>query len=177
MEVGTEIGADLRETAGERRRKRNAIGGVETKIETKTEAMNTMTGTREDMMTAISGEDMRKKNENQRKIKSATMRIIVRRKKRNPSGTVRMTIGRRREKRNTKSLTNLVEKTGMRMNMKRDRQGAREETRRRMKGILKDLEEQRRAKFQTAGMLGMRRETTMRVERRDMWMATIEDIE
>merc|ERR1740139_2119142 len=93
-----------------------------------------MTETWGGMTTKISGGETKKKNENLRKIRREMMKIIVRRKKRSRSEIVRMTIGRKREKkekrekRNIKSHTNLVVKTDTRRSLKRDRRGVRGET-------------------------------------------------
>merc|ERR1719319_790247 len=127
----------------------------------------------------ISGGETRKKKENQRKIKSEMMTIIGKRKKRNPSGIDRMTIGRKRGKRNTKSLTNLVAKTGTRRSLKKGRQGAKEGKGKKMeKEAQKDPEELKKGRSRIVGMPGTRRATIMtRVGGKDMWMATIEDIE
>merc|ERR1719446_24150 len=110
----------------------------------------------------ISGEGTRRKNENQRKRrKKEEMTMITgRRKKRSQSGG--MMTERRRVRRNTKSPTNLVGKTDTRMNMKRDRRGAKERTGRR-----------KREKSRIVGMPGTRREMITRAEGKATLMATI----
>merc|ERR1719186_2406475 len=107
--------------------------------------MNTMIGIREGMMKMISGEGTRRKNEN------------------------------RRKRRNKKSPTNPVGKTDTRMNMKRDRRGAKERTGRRKRGIQRGREWRRREKSRIVGTPGTRREMITRAEGKATLMATIGD--
>jgi len=155
--------------------RRNGIREAEIKTGTKIGMMNTMIGIREGMMRMISGEGTRRKNENQRKRrKKEEMTMITgRRKKRSQSGG--MMTERRRVRRNTKSPTNLVGKTDTRMNMKRDRRGAKERTGRRKRGIQRGREWRRREKSRIVGTPGTRREMITRAEGKATLMATIGD--